>query len=426
MRRFISALLLAACCSVFTSSTVFAEDVAKKEADKPASESTSEEIEKAVREIAEKVAREVAEKVASEIADRIAKEVADRIAKELAAEIAKELAKQAAEKSEEEAEKKEPEKEVFEDLAADSATHVEIEPLEVAFKKLSSLRLHPDGDLLACDGEAKQIKIINPAGELTSTIDLEFSPEAIDVAADGTIYCGGEGKLAKLTKSGEILSKTVIDPRDPPPSNEEKDEKEGGEKDKKEKPKRKSRPHRVSGLAVMGDKLVVAFGSSWSLRSKSKLFRFDLELGGQTLICEGLRGCCQRCDIVAAEGAIYVAENAAYRVVKMDIDGNELGKWGSRNRDSIEGFAACCNPMNLCFDAEGKLYTAESGPGRVKCYSTDGKFLSLVGYASTQRFERASGLAASCSNIAIDVTPDGSRVYVMDYKGNQIRVLRKK
>jgi hypothetical protein len=301
------------------------------------------------------------------------------------------------------------------DVAAESATHVEIDPLAVEFKKLSSLMLHTDGDLLACDGEAKQIKIIAPSGKLNGTIDLEFSPEAIEVAKDGTIYCGGQGKLVKLTKAGKVLAKTEIDPQDPPPS-----------EDAPEKPRRRMRAHRVSGIAVLGDELVVAFGSGWSLRSKSKLFRFDLDFGKQTLIFKGLRGCCQRCDIVAVGGAVFVAENSAYRVLKLDNQGKELGKWGSHNRSDIEGFGACCNPMNLCFDAKGNLYTAESGLGRVKCYSKDGKFLSLVGYVGVQRFERASGLAASCSNIAIAVTPDAKRVYVMDYKGNQIRVLEKK
>jgi sugar lactone lactonase YvrE len=82
--------------------------------------------------------------------------------------------------------------------------------------------------------------------------------------------------------------------------------------------------------------------------------------------------------------------------------------------------------MNLCFDAAGVLYTAESGLGRVKRYSTDGEYLGLVGYVGVDRFTRSGGVASSCSNIAIDVTPDGKTVYVMDFKNNKIRVLRQK
>ena len=62
---------------------------------------------------------------------------------------------------------------------------------------------------------------------------------------------------------------------------------------------------------------------------------------------------------------------------------------------------------------------------RVKRYSTDGKYLGLIGYVGTERFNRAGGLASSCSNIAIAVAPDGGKIYVMDYKENLIRVLQK-
>ena len=71
--------------------------------------------------------------------------------------------------------------------ARKAGTHEELEPLAVEFKRLASLRLDGQGRLLACDAGAKQIKVINAAGELIDTIDLEFAPEAIDVAADGTV-----------------------------------------------------------------------------------------------------------------------------------------------------------------------------------------------------------------------------------------------
>ena len=54
----------------------------------------------------------------------------------------------------------------IEDLAADTATHGEIEPLAVAFKRLSAFRLRDDGCLVACDGEARAIKLID-SGKLT-------------------------------------------------------------------------------------------------------------------------------------------------------------------------------------------------------------------------------------------------------------------
>jgi len=359
------------------------------------------------------------------------------------------------------------------DLAAETATHEELEPLDVEFKRISALRLHTNGNLLACDGEAHQIKILSPEGKQTGTIQLEFSPESIDVADDGTIYCGGKGQLAKLDKDGRLL-KSVKAPKgvDSPiarrkPTGRRKPEEEGksdgetkpgaetrpdgetklgaeakpggetklgaetkpdGEKREGERRRRRprSRGNRVSGIAVSKGDVFVAFGSGWSLGSKSKLFRFDRELENPKMLAEGLRGCCQRCDIAFHEGVVYLAENSVHRVVLYDREGQVLGKWGKRSRTEIEDFGACCNPMNISFDSEGVLYTAEAGIGRVKRYAPDGKYLSLVGYMGTARFERGSGLAASCSNMAIAVLPKGKRVYVMDYKDNRIRVLQER
>ncbi len=300
------------------------------------------------------------------------------------------------------------------DSFAEQATHREVDPLPVAFKELSALGLQVDGTLLACDAGAAQIKLISPEGKLRRTIEPGFAPEAIDVGPDGAIYCAGQGRLAKLDPQGRVLK--AIDLPKPDAADGPAAAARMGF----------GRANHVSGIAISGKDLFVAYGAGWSLRSRSKLFRYTSELEDPQLIAEDLRGCCQRCDIVAREGVIYVAENAAYRVVCLDREGNVLSKWGAKSRTGLAGFGACCNPMNLYFDAKGGLYTSESGLGRVKCYTTGGELLGLVGYVDVQRFQSAGALAASCSNMALAVTPDGGRVYVMDYKGNMIRVLEKK
>jgi hypothetical protein len=72
------------------------------------------------------------------------------------------------------------------------------------------------------------------------------------------------------------------------------------------------------------------------------------------------------------------------------------------------------------------IYASESGMARVKRYSLDGKYLDLTGYVGLQRINQAGGLAASCSNVAIAVTPNGGKVYIQDVKKNLIRVLEAK
>ncbi len=302
------------------------------------------------------------------------------------------------------------------DVGAESATHEEIEPLDVEFERLTALKLSPDGNLLACDGQAEKILVIGPGGELVDTIAPGLAPEAIDTAIDGTIYCGGGGTLAKLDGQGRVLKTAEIpDTAASPVSAESKRRAKISNVDLK---------LRITGIAVTETDIFVAFGSGWSLLSKSKLYRFDRDLENGNLLAEGLRGCCQRCDIAAVEGVVYVAENSAHRVVCFDRDGEKLGQWGKRSRTGLEGFGACCNPMNLCAGSDGVLYTSESGLGRVKRYTTDGEMLDLVGYIGVERFTRGGRQAAACSNIAIAVTPDGDRVYVMDYTQNQVRLLQ--
>lgn len=299
-----------------------------------------------------------------------------------------------------------------EDVAADSATHVEGDPLPVRFDNISCLRYVGNGTLVAGDSATKELKMMDASGKLLATIKLPFGPEAVNLAPDGTLYCGGQGQLASLDQTGKIIRTASI------PTHAESDL--TGQR------RPFNTPLRVSGIAASDQDVFVAIGSGWSTGSKSKLFRLSRRLDSPKLLVSGLRGCCQRCDIGISKGTVYLAENAAHRVVLYDREGTVLGKWGERDRSSIEGFGSCCNPMNIAFDAAGTLYTAESGLGRVKTYSPSGKYLGLVGYAGVERFTNAGQLAASCSNMAIAPTPDGNTVYVADIKTHKIRVLRKK
>ncbi|MEE8450588.1 MAG: hypothetical protein V3R99_01705 [Thermoguttaceae bacterium] len=304
------------------------------------------------------------------------------------------------------------------DVAAETASHEEIEPLDVSFERLTSLQIDNDGNVLACDGDTKQIKVIGPDGKQIRTIELPFAPEAIDVAADGSIYCGGEGRLARLDAEGKVLK--VIDvPRTA-------DTAVAKESVRRAKVCEVTLALRVSGIAVSRRHVFATFGTGWSTVARAKLFRFDRKLENPKTLDEDIRGCCMRCDLVTDGKVVYLAENSAHRVVCYNRKGKELSAWGSRSREGLEGFGACCNPMNVCFDGEGVLYTAESGLGRIKRYSKEGEMLSLVGYVDTDRFVHGGAHAASCSNIAIAATPDGNRIYVMDYNHNRIRVLQKK
>lgn len=284
-------------------------------------------------------------------------------------------------------------------------SHKEIEPIgkteETKFKKLSTFTLDGQGNILACDSEDKCIKKLSPDGKLLARWQLDFGPWAIDVDTDKSIYIAGIGVVARLDDKGKVLKKVIAA--------------DAGFPDGK-----------ASGIEVTKDDVFVCVGFGWSMRSLSSIVRLKKDLTEPKVIAENMRGCCQRLDIVAKDNTLYIAENARHRIVKCDRDGNVIAKWGQRDRIDVAGFGSCCNPMNLSFGEENVLYTAESGLGRIKKYTPDGKYLGLVGYVGVDRFIRAGRLAASCSNIAIGVSKDQSRVYVQDFKNCIIRVLAKK
>ena len=280
------------------------------------------------------------------------------------------------------------------------ATHEEVETIEIKFENLTTFCMDREGNLLACDSKAKEIRKISPTGKALAKWKFNFAPNAIHACPDGTIYIAGPGKVAKLDETGKVLKTVETDGNDFPVG-------------------------KPSGITATKRDVFLCVGSSGSLRSRSCIVRFDRELSNPNIIAEDLRGCCQRLDIITKDGVLYVAENARYRVLKCDREGKILSKWGSRDRKNIEGFGSCCNPMNLCFGPKGELYTAESGLGRIKRYTPDGKFLGLVGYVDVDRFNRATRQARLCSNIAIALNKDASRIYVLDFKNNFIRVMEK-
>lgn len=284
-------------------------------------------------------------------------------------------------------------------------THTEIAPIGktegTTFGNLTTFALTPEDNILACDAKSNEIKVIAPAGKILATWKLDFSPYAIHSCSSGEVFVAGFGVVAKFDRRGKLIKQVKAETTGFPNA-------------------------RASGIAVLGNNVLAAFGTEGTLRSRSKIVRFKRDLTEPVLIAEDLRGCCQRLDMVAWEDTLYVAENARHRVVKFDATGKVLSKWGTRDRVNIEGFGSCCNPMNLYYSPKGWLYTAESGLGRVKRYTPKGKFLSLVGYVGTARFNQAGSLASECSNIAVAANKDESLVYLLDYRENLIRILARK
>ena len=223
-------------------------------------------------------------------------------------------------------------------------------------------------------------------------------PKMIHACDDGTVYVAGHGKMASYDKNGKRLAMTDID-------------KLSGDKSL------------AAGMFVSDEHVFLAVGTGNSMRATEDIYRFNRDLTDAKKIIEQQYGCCSHIDMQVMNGELLIAENSRHRVNRFDLDGKSLGRWGKRDRTGIEGFAACCNPVNIDIGPGNILYTAESGIGRIKKYTPEGEFLGVVGYVDTTEFDRGSRLAAQTCYIPIEVNKDASRVYVMDVRANLIRVL---
>jgi hypothetical protein len=111
------------------------------------------------------------------------------------------------------------------------ASHTEIATIEpvagAGGDAIHNFCLNLDGNLLVCCGgdrqvyevdpkdpagyqmktiaEPSEIRVVSPGGQLMRTWKLEFTPQAIAVHTDGTIYVGGDGRLAKLNQAGRVI-----------------------------------------------------------------------------------------------------------------------------------------------------------------------------------------------------------------------------
>lgn len=171
----------------------------------------------------------------------------------------------------------------------------------------------------------------------------------------------------------------------------------------------------ISSISCNGDHVFVA--TQGAAGFGYDVWRTNGKFADGKKVISGLRGCCGQMDVQCSGKGVFVAENARYRVVRYDTDGTQLAKWGSRAGSDGEGFAPCCNPMNVCFNADGDVFTAESSTGQVKRFSPDGKLLSVVG---------AVDLTPGCRNVSVGVSANADKVYVLDLMRNRIVLMLRK
>ncbi len=242
----------------------------------------------------------------------------------------------------------------------------------------------------------KLVQFISPEGKLIRETALPFTPTAINLAPDGTIFVAGVGKMAKLNAAGEIITTadsphvgdmntfrqrveegfkkqieemtgsmkqqvTLLDER--LKKLLEKPEAERTERDKKRieaveqqktvytdqiKMFEESYAQSFSGDQAVEQKLgitaVAVTSTSVFLCCNAisgygyEVWKLNHEFSDAEKVVDNLSGCCGQCDIQATESNLILAENTRFLVSLLDHEGNRQKEFvrviASRSMDS--------------------------------------------------------------------------------------------
>jgi hypothetical protein len=80
---------------------------------------------------------------------------------------------------------------------------------------------------------------------------------------------------------------------------------------------------------------------------------------------------------ITHEPLLRVVNPGARRVEAFTFDGDPMIQWGEAG-PAVERFFGCCNPANMCLLPDGRFVTVEKGLPRVKVFSINGVFESVV------------------------------------------------
>jgi hypothetical protein len=318
-------------------------------------------------------------------------------------------------------------------------THREAPMIQVGKRgfsgSLHNYCLNLDGNILACCGgkywrvseagkrtevtEPSEVRVYGPEGKVIERWPLESMPQAIAVRKDGTIYVAGDGRVLKLDAHGKVLASaptpvagTAVSIGKDLESTLKGQNRLNKQEIEQTKKYLEGRRKDVTGLAVTDQDVFVACPSPNDYTYQ--VHRFDADLKDSHLVVEKLRGCCGQMDIQARDGKLWIPHNARHQVECCDREGKPVSHFGNKGRVKPQDFGGCCEPKNLRFAPNGDVLAAESGPPTcIKRFTPEGKFLNVVALPK---------MKGDCVRVTVEVSPDGTRFYLLDTEKDAIRV----
>jgi sugar lactone lactonase YvrE len=234
------------------------------------------------------------------------------------------------------------------------------------------------------------VRVLGADGNAIRTLATEGPAQCVDVDAEGAVYVGLWTEVVKFNAYGEPVLAWGEEGKGP------------------------GQFGAITGIEVAGPNVYVADAGN------RLIHRFDLtgdfigDIGGRDpdagelgLICPSFHLDCE----VDGEGVLHVNNPGRLRVERYKPDGELLGWWGSGGTEPEE-FCGCCNPTDIALTPDGRIVTSEKGIPRVKLYDSDGRLLAYVGRSTFSA--QAAGM-----DLAVDAQ---GRIYVADPGDGKVRV----
>jgi len=262
------------------------------------------------------------------------------------------------------------------------------------------IAISPDQQLFVCAGN--YVTVMTRDGQRGLEIALPDATRCVAVAKDGTIFAGLRDHIEVFDAKGQ--RKATWD-----------------------SPGKKSW---LTGLALgenevfaadSGNRVLLRYDRSGKLISRIGEKNKDREIPGFILPSPYLDV------IIAKDGVLRVNNPGRHRVEAYTVDGDFAKAWGKPSA-AIEGFCGCCNPIGIALLPDGRVVTCEKGLPRVKVYSAEGEFESVV--AGTESFPenaKACSDLNDCTRGGMDAAVDSEgRIYILDFIASDIRVMKRK
>jgi len=222
--------------------------------------------------------------------------------------------------------------------------------MTVAMDLPTALAVLDDGNI--CVGGDKAILILSPDGREIRRLDLSLAPQAL-AASDKTIYAASLNTIAVLTSDGRELGRWE-------PLNDEA---------------------HLTSLAVSDEHVYAADAGN------RVVLRYDRKTGKRTYkngrsdsgaFLSGFNAPSPHMDVaLSGAGDLLTVDPGRHCVQIRDVYGDILTSWGAHGSE-ITKFYGCCNPAAIALLADGSVVTYEKVLQRVKVYTPQGRFSSVV------------------------------------------------